>query len=522
MGRSRDQNRQSADSSPESSNYIPVSRLDLQTRLLAVFALLAGAATAWHYHLLQLTLSHYDAKAHLVVSRRILDSLTPGWEQIGAVWLPLPHVAQALPMQVDWFYRTGAFSVAVSVICYAVTTTSIFVMVRTLTRSAASGLVGAALFAANPNVLYLHSTPMTEPLLFALTALEVLLLVRWHAESSAIGVGALREAPLRLIGAVMVFACLTRYEAWPITAAAWATSAFAWWRRGAPIGAIVSAHARLALYPIGTAIGFTLLSRITVGDWFVSSGFYVPEAELLGHPRIVLDKMLAGTALLSGTVFVRTALVAFFTIAGLALWRRDKAALLMPLSLAAATALPFSAFVAGHPFRIRYEVPLIVAGSVAIGLAVGQLRRLAPAVALALLMVIVAESHPLDAQAPMVQEAQLDRHNSDGRRQVTHCLVEGYRGETIMASMGALAHYMQELSADGFSIGDFLHEGNHPMWDSAYMRGPAPLVGWVLIEERAEGGDALFKRQQQFPHFLDGFDRVCEGGSVALYRRRLR
>jgi hypothetical protein len=29
-----------------------------------------------------------------------------------------------------------------------------------------------------------------------------------------------------------------------------------------------------------------------------------------------------------------------------------------------------------------------------------------------------------------------------------------------MASMGSLAHYMQELSASGYELRDFLHEGN--------------------------------------------------------------
>ena len=37
------------------------------------------------YARLDLTLAPYDARAHLVVARRILDSLTPGWQQIGAV-----------------------------------------------------------------------------------------------------------------------------------------------------------------------------------------------------------------------------------------------------------------------------------------------------------------------------------------------------------------------------------------------------------------------------------------------------
>ena len=67
----------------------------------AAWPLLLGAAAALDYARAGLSLSHYDAKAHLVVARRILDSITPGWEQIGAVWLPLPHVLNMLPVQVD-------------------------------------------------------------------------------------------------------------------------------------------------------------------------------------------------------------------------------------------------------------------------------------------------------------------------------------------------------------------------------------------------------------------------------------
>jgi hypothetical protein len=41
----------------------------------------------------------------------------------------------------------------------------------------------------------------------------------------------------------------------------------------------------------------------------------------------------------------------------------------------------------------------------------------------------------------------------------------------------------------------------------------------VMVEEAAEGGDALFQKQKEWPGFLAGYERVCEGGHVALYRR---
>jgi hypothetical protein len=62
----------------------PIGRRGLSPAI-ALAAAALGATTAWHYHTLGLTLSHYDARGHLVVARRIIDSITPGWQQVGAV-----------------------------------------------------------------------------------------------------------------------------------------------------------------------------------------------------------------------------------------------------------------------------------------------------------------------------------------------------------------------------------------------------------------------------------------------------
>ena len=48
-----------------------------------------------------------------------------------------------------------------------------------------------------------------------------------------------------------------------------------------------------------------------------------------------------------------------------------------------------------------------------------------------------------------------------------HASCAQYRGERILASMGSLAHYMQELSHEGIHIRDFVHEGNLPHWQEA-------------------------------------------------------
>ncbi len=148
---------------------------------VALAAGCGGALAAVHYHRLGLTLSHYDARGHLVVARRIVDNITPGWQQIGAVWLPLPHLLNAAPVQIDFFYRTGASAVVISILSFAIASGAIAWIVFAITDSRLAAVAAAAVFAFNPNVLYLQSTPMTEPLMLALTLLGVALLIEWAA-----------------------------------------------------------------------------------------------------------------------------------------------------------------------------------------------------------------------------------------------------------------------------------------------------------------------------------------------------
>jgi hypothetical protein len=196
---------------------------------------------------------------------------------------------------------------------------------------------------------------------------------------------------------------------------------------------------------------------------------------------------------------------------------RRRPDLLLPLSVAGFMVLPIYAFAAGHPFRIRYMVASAAGAAVLAGIGVGWFKgklRVAAAAVGALGLVLTAR--PFDAAAPFIMEAQWDSRNSRERRAVTDCFVRDYHGEPILASMGSLAHYMQELSPEGLSIKDFVHEGNDDLWRNAVER-PQGIAGWILVEEYAEGGDILAARAREHPEFLLGFHRRCEGGGVALY-----
>ena len=242
---------------------------------------MAGIAAALFYYQQGLTLSHYDAKAHLVVARRVLDSLTPEYSQIGAVWLPLPHLLNLLPVQIDAFYRTGASGVAISVLSFALACYAIARLVLRVTGSRVAAALSVAMFAHDPDVLYLQSTPMTEPLLFGLMLLAVSLVYDWvEVEAEPAGMPAVapdeaERARAKRAGARP--ACLTRYEAWFVTAALLSLAAIACGDAGDRIGSPEidrsSSRSTLSL----AIVAFFFHSWFTTGAWFVTGGFFVPD-----------------------------------------------------------------------------------------------------------------------------------------------------------------------------------------------------------------------------------------------------
>jgi hypothetical protein len=322
------------------------------------------------------------------------------------------------------------------------------------------------------------------------------------------------------VGIAFALSCLTRYEAWPVTVSALIAAAWARWRRGQPLTSALGEVAAVGAYP-AIAIGlFAIFSRVVIGEWFVGNDFFVPENKALGDPMMAAAEIGWGARMLSGTLLVWIGVAGVTAAVLIGLVIRERAEALTVLALLGMAAIPWTAFKDGHPFRIRYMVPLMAIEAIGAGLAAGFVpeRRLRAACVIALLLAAGYELRPLDASAPMVVEAQWDRPNLPLRDKVTSCIAQPLGGDKIMASMGSLGHYMQEASRSGIAIRDFLHEGNGDIWLAA-LEQPRPFAAWMLIEEKAEGGDMLFRLSRERPEFLRGYERVCEGAGLVLYRR---
>src|SRR5918992_195822 len=60
-----------------------------------------------------------DSISHLLISRRLVDSIIPGLAQLGGVWLPMTHIFLSPFVINDFLFHTGSAGTIVSIVCTA-------------------------------------------------------------------------------------------------------------------------------------------------------------------------------------------------------------------------------------------------------------------------------------------------------------------------------------------------------------------------------------------------------------------
>jgi Dolichyl-phosphate-mannose-protein mannosyltransferase len=203
----------------------------LASVLLALIALLVCFSRGY-------LLLYGDAVAHLGIARRILDSHNPGLVQLGGVWLPLPHLLMLPFVQEMAWWQNGLAGAWPSLLCYIAGTVGFYRLARYLLMPRWA-VVATAFYALNPNLLYLATTAMTEPLFLALLIWTTLLTVEC-LEAVRGGRDALAARRLVLLGVMILAAVYARYDGWILGAAVWCVVTVALarrrdvWRKVAP------------------------------------------------------------------------------------------------------------------------------------------------------------------------------------------------------------------------------------------------------------------------------------------------
>jgi 4-amino-4-deoxy-L-arabinose transferase-like glycosyltransferase len=479
-----------------------------------------------------------DAVAHLHIARRLLDSRTPGFRQLGSVWLPLPHLL-LLPFveKMSW-WQSGVAGAVPSMLCYTAACAALLRLARMFVRPTAA-LLAVAFFALNPGLLYFSTTAMTEPLFLAemlWAALWIALFVRRSAAGETKGLGRL------LLGAalVLVGAVFTRYDGWIYTAAAWCIVSVSLVRRRnlreritgvwllgtvlvlvAPL-VWIAYNARQFHDPLDFLRGPYSARAIELRTSPAGAGHY-PGYH---HLRVAWLYYLKA-AELDATVQHAADLLLVLALGGLAvLWLRRRSGDGLPAALLLWLPLPFYAYSVAYGsvpifiplwfphswYNTRYGMELLPAFALFAAAALDGLMAWRPrwsngmvtaAVALLLANVIAQLRH----QPLVFQEAVV---NSRSRIPFEQALAQGLmslpRGATLLM---ASSDHIGAVQRAGLPLRQIINEGDYYAWQPA-LQAPARSAEYVV----ALDGDAVAAAVARHPQGLELQQVICSTGQA--------
>ena len=508
--------------------------------LLVAWAALALALVALAYCVRHGSLLLYgDAVAHLHIARRVFDSMTPGYRQLGSVWLPFPHIL-LLPFvwNMAW-WRSGLAGACLSIPSYVLGCAGIYRLAR-MWLPISAALVIVAFYGFNPGLLYMATTAMTEPLFLAEIIWAVLLIVEFQRT--------LRPKVLLAAGLVLVCAVFTRYDGWIFAALAWFSATWPLVRarppwRGPVAGAWVLFTAMLIAAPslwlaynakqFGDPLDFVrgpysaraIEARTTPPGSsprpgihnLHDSAFYFLKAAELGAAPVALGKLLCW-------------LSAAGTLAALWAFRRRQ---IWP-SFLFWLPLPFYTYSVAYGsvpifipvwrpyswYNTRYGMELLPAFALFLGFLLWMLFWRKPQVMRyampASLLLIVANSVVLLRARPLVfQEAMV---NARTRVAFEAALAKALgnlpqQGEILMA----VSSDVGALQQAGIPLRRTINEGDYLTWQRA-LKDPAHNAAAVV----AVDGDVVAEAVRANPQGLQLVNVVCSTGKpcARIYRSR--
>jgi hypothetical protein len=524
------------------------------------FVFLAGLATGIgffiYYYAHGLTVAHFDAKAHLLVARRLFDSLEPGYGQMGVNWLPLTHLIYLPFVFFDSQYRSGFFPSLISVFAFALSGWLIYRITRRVTGSVTAGIFAALILLGNPNLEYMQSCPLTEPLymMFLLLALDSL--DSWRESDHG-------RQPWAA-GGWLILGALCRYEGWYIFAGVILLLVYDFWTRYMPRPKVLQAAAVLLSVFVVPAIAHFGSIFLLLGDNFFRRVAEGNESPYLTFKRPFLSVIYHLGELSQIAAFLPLLLAMAGIILVLSqrrLFRRRAPLLLLWLP----SLINISALYWGMIYRVRYSVLLLPAvavfGSLVATSSTAKKRAfllllvaatalpwlswyyrsdpqgrllpgpgalLLPAAGLLLFMVSRARNHydwtllgfcilamqipPLArGDRPILVETMEHEFIEPERHAVIGFIQQNYDGKRILIDMGKLAPLVYDL---GLDVKNFIYnEGGEARWHDA-MRDPTKQVGWMCSQQ----GDAIWERLQVDPGWGAGYALALKTEHFSVYR----
>jgi hypothetical protein len=176
--------------------------------LLYASSILATFYTYYYLILTKYSLEIPDALARLNIARRLVDNITPGFAQLGGVWLPLPQLFYFPFVQLDFMYKNGFAAAFINGIIFIIGSYFTFKIVELLTSNRQAAFVSGIAYVTASNLLFYQSTAMSETTLIVFLLGTTYYLIKWAVTSSI--------QSLFLAACFLILVTLTRYEGYAV------------------------------------------------------------------------------------------------------------------------------------------------------------------------------------------------------------------------------------------------------------------------------------------------------------------
>ncbi len=483
--------------------------------ILFFFLSMVSIAYFLYYLSNGLGVAYNDARSHLDISRRVVENLTPGFAQLGSVWLPLPHLLATLTVWNDFMWHSGLSGAIQSMVAYVATGILIYSFLKILGVGMFGRIVGVMVFAFNLNILYMQSTAMTELLLIGTMMAGTYQLLMWHKE----------ETMVRLLqaGFWVMLATLIRYDGWFLLAFAFALIFFHSIRKFGykTTEGILVLFTTLASFGIVLWLLWNLM--IFKDPLYFAFGPYSANAQQSQLEAAgVLETKRNLPFSLQTYIYAMIYNSGFFTfilgIIGMAMFWFDKKIKGEMRIAAIALMAPFFfnivALFLGHSvlfvqglhgnswFNVRYGLMMVPTIAIFVGYLVHRLKSIRIAVVALLLFVSFFTFTNTDAVT--IDDAVVGASGKNVQ-EVSGWLENNAKDKEGYVLISAASHDAIIFSSN-MQMKRFIHEGTGAYWDQA-LTNPTKWARWIILRTNDQN-DATFRELQDNKQFKNNYTKV--------------
>ncbi len=506
---------------------------DWQPLGVGFVAFIAGVLALYYSYIHNFVLAYNDAQSHLKIARRVFDNRTPGFVQLGIVWLPVPHFLMLPFIWVDKLWHSGLAGSIVGLGCFIATSIALFLSIRLLTNSSLAGWAGVAVLVTNPNLLYIQTTALTEPVLLMCMSASSYFLMRWAREE--------RTTQLLIAGALSALAVGSRYDGWffaVVSALAVALTVLVKSKNPARVEGYTLAYTVLPIYGMGLYI---LYNWIYFGDpiAFQRSAFSAQFAQLDFEAKgllptkanVFLSTKVYSWAVIdtNGWIICALGIIGIITYIAVTRFRSDSFVTYTYLAVfpfnvlalyTAQTIIQVEQVAPFGVFNIRYGLIMLPGFAVFIAYLFHRLRlRLGMAVVVPIfvLLLVVQGGQWVDGwPRTSVDVLQEGLSNQSGAGDVRLCAIylnQNYDGGGILVDDSKNTI----MTIADIKIKEYVATFNTELWRTALIE-PTPYARWIVFNKYL-ADDILLETVKKNPSFLENYTVVYDTGQIAVYKR---